>query len=151
MVKNMPAMQETQVWTLGWECSLEKGVAAHSSILCPENSMDRGTSQRVGHDWAVTLSLHFFQETGNSEVQCSGLRWKYAWMLGEERGGQNNWAQWAKQRWGESSMWQLNSRLHRIWQTTTLTSNFILNSAGHHWWNREQYYFCFTQARESRL
>ena len=31
-VKNLPAMQETQVWPLGWEDPLEKGKATHSSI-----------------------------------------------------------------------------------------------------------------------
>ena len=39
-VKNLPAMQETQVRFLGWEDPLEKGMATHSSI-CLENSMDR--------------------------------------------------------------------------------------------------------------
>ena len=33
MVKNLPTMQETQVRFLGWEDPLEKGMAAHSSIL----------------------------------------------------------------------------------------------------------------------
>ena len=33
MVKNLPAMQETQVKSLGWEDPLEKGIATHSSIL----------------------------------------------------------------------------------------------------------------------
>ena len=32
MVKNPPAMRETQVWSLGWEDPLEKGIATHSSI-----------------------------------------------------------------------------------------------------------------------
>ena len=32
-VKNLPAMQETCVQSLGWEDPLEKGKAAHSSIL----------------------------------------------------------------------------------------------------------------------
>ena len=32
-VENLPAMQETQVGSLGWEESLEKGMANHSSIL----------------------------------------------------------------------------------------------------------------------
>ena len=31
--ENLPAMQETQVQSLGWEDPLEKGVATHSSIL----------------------------------------------------------------------------------------------------------------------
>ena len=33
MVKNLPAMQETQVQCLGWEDPLEEGMATHSSIL----------------------------------------------------------------------------------------------------------------------
>ena len=33
MVKNLPAMQETQVRSLGWEDPLEKGMATHSSVL----------------------------------------------------------------------------------------------------------------------
>ena len=33
MVKNLPAMQETQVGSLGQEDPLEKGMATHSSIL----------------------------------------------------------------------------------------------------------------------
>ena len=32
-VKNLPAMRETQVQSLGWEDALEKGKAIHSSIL----------------------------------------------------------------------------------------------------------------------
>ena len=33
LVKNSPAMQETWVRSLGWEDSLEKGMATHSSVL----------------------------------------------------------------------------------------------------------------------
>ena len=33
MVKNLLAMQETQVQSLGWEDTLEKGMATHSSTL----------------------------------------------------------------------------------------------------------------------
>ena len=33
MVKNLPAMQETQVPSLGWADPLEKGMATHSSIM----------------------------------------------------------------------------------------------------------------------
>ena len=33
MVKNLPAVQEIQVQSLGWEDLLEKGMATHSSIL----------------------------------------------------------------------------------------------------------------------
>ena len=33
LVKNLPAMRETWVQSLGWEDPLEKGKAAHSNIL----------------------------------------------------------------------------------------------------------------------
>ena len=57
MVKNLPAMQETRVQSLGWKESLEKEMATHSSILAWETpwteeagglqSMGR---KRVGHN-----------------------------------------------------------------------------------------------------
>ena len=55
LVKNLPAMQETCVWSLGWEDSLEKGTATHSSILAwriPWTVWSLA-SQKVGHDWAT--------------------------------------------------------------------------------------------------
>ena len=52
MVKNLPAMWETQVRPLGWEGPLEKGKATHSSILAwriPWTVQSSG-SQTVRHD-----------------------------------------------------------------------------------------------------
>ena len=52
LVKNLPAMQETWVQSLGWENPPEKGKATHSSILAwriPWTIKSMG-SQRVGHD-----------------------------------------------------------------------------------------------------
>ena len=43
MVKNLPAMQETWVWSLGQEYALEKGMAIQSSILAWKNPINRGT------------------------------------------------------------------------------------------------------------
>ena len=40
LVKNLPAIRETWVQSLGWEDPLEKGTATHSSILaCKESDM----------------------------------------------------------------------------------------------------------------
>ena len=57
MGKNLPAMQETQIRSLGQEDPLEKGMATHSSILAwkiPWIEKSRGLqsigSQRVRHD-----------------------------------------------------------------------------------------------------
>ena len=46
MVSNLLAIQETQVWFLGWEDPLEKEMATCSSTLA-ENSMDRGVWQAI--------------------------------------------------------------------------------------------------------
>ena len=57
MVKNLPAMQETWVQSLGWKDLLEKGMATHSSILAwriPRTEEPGGLqsmgSQRVRQD-----------------------------------------------------------------------------------------------------
>ena len=57
MVKNLPAMQETQVRFLDWEDPLEKEMATHSSILAWKNpwteepgGLQSMGSQRVGLD-----------------------------------------------------------------------------------------------------
>ena len=52
LVKNLPAVWETWVQSLGWEDPLEKGKATHSSILAwkiPWTVWSMG-SQKVGHD-----------------------------------------------------------------------------------------------------
>ena len=50
MVKNMPAMQETWVQSLGWEDPLEKGMATHSNILAWRIpwTEERGRLQYIG-------------------------------------------------------------------------------------------------------
>ena len=52
LVKNLPAMQETQetrVWSMGWEDPLEESMVTHSSILAGKNPMDRGAWQATVH------------------------------------------------------------------------------------------------------
>ena len=51
LVKNLPAMWETFVRSLGWEYPLEKGTATHSSIL----------ALRI--TWTVLINLPVVQET----------------------------------------------------------------------------------------
>ena len=67
MVKNLSAMQETQVWSLGQEHSLEKGIATHSSILAwriPWRE-EAGGPQSMGHkeldmtEW-LSLTMHMY-------------------------------------------------------------------------------------------
>ena len=61
-VKNLPAMQEMQVQSLGWEDPLEKEMATHSSILAWKIPMDKGawaTVHRVAKSLTLTERLHF--------------------------------------------------------------------------------------------
>ena len=71
MVKNLPAMWETWVWSLGGEDPLEEGMATHSSILAwripgtevPDGLWSMG-SRRVWHYWsnlAHTAHTHIIE------------------------------------------------------------------------------------------
>ena len=69
MVKNLPAMQETWVPSLGPEDPLEKGMASHSSVLAwripwTENpsELQYMVSQRAGHDWATLFVIYCRRE-----------------------------------------------------------------------------------------
>ena len=67
-------MQETWVWSLGWEDPLEKGKATHSSLLAWRIpwTMSMG-SQRVGLDW-VTFTFTF-----NACRHCSNKGYSFGY------------------------------------------------------------------------
>ena len=65
MVKCLPTMRETQVWSLGWEDPLEKEMATHFSTLAwkipwmeKHGRLQSIGSQRVGHYWATSISVY---------------------------------------------------------------------------------------------
>ena len=73
LVKNPTAMQETWVWSLGWEDPLEEDKATHSSILAwriswtedPGGLQSLGP-QRVRHNyWETEHTLHVFLRWSN--------------------------------------------------------------------------------------
>ena len=85
-------MQETWIWSLGWEDSLEKGMATHSSILAwripwteVPGKLQPMVSQRVGYDWVtnkqnipyckmrIPLNSSGFGEGNGIPLQCSCL------------------------------------------------------------------------------
>ena len=75
-LKHLPAMRETQVWSLDQEDPLEKEMVTCSSILAwripwreePDRLQSTGL-QRVGHDWVTSLSL--FMVTDANCIYCS--------------------------------------------------------------------------------
>ena len=80
MVKNLLAIQETWVWPLVQEDTLEKGMATHSGILDwrlpwteePDRLHFTG-SQRVRHDWA-TINFHFFFSSYVITIRPTNIR-----------------------------------------------------------------------------
>ena len=64
MVKNLPAMQGTQVQSLGWEDPLEKGMATHSNIILWRISR---TKEPVGLQWTTVHGV------AKSRTQLSDL------------------------------------------------------------------------------
>ena len=63
MIKNLSAVQETQVLSLGWEDPLERGLATHSSILAlripwteEAGHLQSMGLQRVGHGRVTNTS-----------------------------------------------------------------------------------------------
>ena len=64
MVKNLPAMQESQVRSLGWEDPLEEGMATHSSILAWRIHGQRSLAGyspwgcRVRHGWSGSALVY---------------------------------------------------------------------------------------------
>ena len=69
-VKNLPAMQEVQVWSMGGEDPLEEGMAIHSSILAwiitwteEPGGLQSIVSWRGGHNWSDLARTHCVQRS----------------------------------------------------------------------------------------
>ena len=79
MVKHLPAMWETWVQSLGWDDSLEKEMATHSSTLAGKSHGQRslvGYSPRGHKELDMTERLHFslIQSVQNRKI-CREKKW----------------------------------------------------------------------------
>ena len=98
MVKNLPTMQETRVWSLGQQDPLEKGMATHSSILAwriwwteePGRLQSIGL-QRAGHDWETntfTFQIKFLKSItflmAQTVKNLPAMHEIWVWFLGQE-------------------------------------------------------------------
>ena len=63
-VKNLLAMQETQVWSLGWEDPLEKRMATHSNIL----------------GWRIPWTVHA-KSLQSCPTLCNPMDFTWPWIL----------------------------------------------------------------------
>ena len=90
LVKNLPAMREAWVQSLGWDDPLENGKATHSSILAMEKSM---RSQRVEHNWATFPHTHVcITESLSNWKHCKWTiyQWKIYIIIPLKRGTLSN-------------------------------------------------------------
>ena len=71
LVKNLPAMRETWVQSLGWEDPLKEGMATHSSILAWRIPMDRGAR------WAIVHGVTKSQTQLSNEAQYTDLSYLF--------------------------------------------------------------------------
>ena len=109
MVKNQPVMQETWVWSLGWEDPLEKGKATHSSILawkipwtvyspCGRKELDT-TNQSILKETSPGCSLEGLmlrlklQHFGHLMWRADSL--ETTLMLGKTEGKEGGWQRMA--------------------------------------------------------
>ena len=79
LVKNLPAVQETWVHSLGWEDPMQEGLATQSSILAWRVPTDRGAWQatvhgveRVRHDLVTKPPLPPITQCQFREQECPG-------------------------------------------------------------------------------
>ena len=87
-LKCLPAMRETWVQSLGREDPLEKEMATHSSILAwriswmeePGGLQSMG-SQRVGHDWATSLTHDIGVESLDDMINWKFAIWEISKVL----------------------------------------------------------------------
>ena len=79
-VKNLPAVLETWVQSLGWEGSLEDGLATHSSILAWRTPVDRGawqaTVQGVTKSRAQLGDKHKMGRTATLQLRGRSAYWR---------------------------------------------------------------------------
>ena len=136
MVKNLPALQETQVWFLGWEDPLEKGLTTHSSILAWEiprteepGRLQSMGSQQVWHDLSTkqvmsyilkesTLNIHWKHWCWSSNtlaIWCKEpTHWKRPWcwerLKAGGEGDNRGWGGWM------ASPTQMDTSLSKLWE-----------------------------------
>ena len=104
MVKNLPAMQETWVWSLGWEDLLEKGMTTHFSTLAgriPLTERSKGVwdgrafSKELEGQIGLGLGPGFSQGRRWAEGRWRRHCWESPWGRTEDA-----LARWRQQRWG---------------------------------------------------
>ena len=106
MVKNLPAVQETWLWSLRQEASMEKGMATHSSILTwripwteEADRLESVELQRIRHDW-VSNVFTFSMSLKEAEIRT---------QIHTEEGACEDWGRrWLTTSQGETPSGETN-------------------------------------------
>ena len=82
MVKNPATMRETWFWSLGWEDSLEEGMATYASILSWRIPMDRGAWRApvrgVTKSWTQLSDFHTHTTSTPRFYNCHLIFWWFS-------------------------------------------------------------------------
>ena len=77
-------MQETWIWSLGWEDALEEGMATHSSILAwripwteESGRLQSIRLHKVGHNWSSLACTHIYLCSYYFVVSPTSLGWMH--------------------------------------------------------------------------
>ena len=104
-VKNLPAMQESQVLSLGWEDSLEKGMASHSSILAwkilwteKPGGLESMGLLRVGHNWVTNTFTFTCIKLKNTACSSRLLQQTFNSLIGSHSANLSSVCPWWKLR-----------------------------------------------------
>ena len=93
-VKNLSAMRESWVWSLGWEDLLEKGMATHSSILAwripwieelesysPRGYKESGTTEPLTHSHLLNVNPNHNEISSHTSQNNYCQKKNKQWML----------------------------------------------------------------------
>ena len=141
-VKNLPAMQETPVWSLGQEDSLQKEMATHSRIIAHKSHGQRSLVATVhgvakNQTWLNDQHFHFQEETVENLLSLFSI-----WGHGKKVAICNSWN--AGQDPSEKSAGILILDFQKLWENA-----FLLFKAPSFWyfvsgvwadWNPGLYY-----------
>ena len=138
-------MRETRVRALGWEDPLEKEMAIHSSTVAwkipwteePGRLQSMG-SQRVGHDWATSLSL------SSNMISYLGISSPVLCKFESEVGG-------TAQLHLTASETQMQMNTFRDWWESHFSSHRAKPNKDCHWHTHRQSYVCAVTVRENKI
>ena len=134
MVKHLPAMRETLVWSLDREDTLQKEMAPHSSTLAwkipwteEPGRLQYMESQRVRHDWATSLMGQEDPLEEGMATHSSILAWRIPWT-GEPGGLQSMRLQRIRHHWAHTNIFKLGfASVSEMALSLCLTRLFLLS------------------------